>query len=55
LPLWIVGASRIGVPPQVNVMGTLLFMVGVLYAIAAVIAGRRKDAHEMPPPVLSKG
>jgi spermidine/putrescine transport system permease protein len=54
LPLWIVGASRIGVPPQVNVMGTLLFMVGVLYVVGAVIAGRRKEKL-IAPPVLSKG
>jgi spermidine/putrescine transport system permease protein len=29
-PLWVYGASRIGVPPQVNVMGTLIFAVAVL-------------------------
>ena len=27
-PLWVYGASRIGVPPQVNVMGTILFASG---------------------------
>ena len=54
LPLWIVGASRIGVPPQVNVMGTLLFMLGVLYVVATLIAGRSKE-DAIPPPVLSKG
>ncbi len=26
-PLWVYGASRTGVPPQVNVMGTLIFAV----------------------------
>ena len=29
-PLWVYGASRTGVPPQVNVMGTLIFLFGVL-------------------------
>ena len=29
-PIWVYGATRIGVPPQVNVIGTLLFLAGVL-------------------------
>ena len=32
-PLYVYGASRIGIPPQVNVMGTLIFMFGVLLAV----------------------
>ncbi len=40
---WVYGASRIGVPPQVNVIGTLIFMVGVTYA-AIVFFRTRKDA-----------
>ena len=28
-PLWVYGASRIGVPPQVNVMGTLIFLIAI--------------------------
>jgi spermidine/putrescine transport system permease protein len=42
-PVWVWGTSRIGVPPQVNVMGTLIFSIGVIYAIAAVIRGRLAD------------
>jgi spermidine/putrescine transport system permease protein len=34
-PLWIWGATRVGLPPQVNVMGTLIFMTGVLIAVAS--------------------
>jgi spermidine/putrescine transport system permease protein len=41
-PLWVVGASRIGVPPQVNVMGTLIFMLGVAYVIVSVLRGRER-------------
>ena len=37
-PLWVYGASRIGIPPQVNVMGTLIFAVGI---VIAVISARR--------------
>lgn len=40
-PLWIFGASRIGVPTQVNVMGTLIFMIGVIYVIVALVRERR--------------
>jgi spermidine/putrescine transport system permease protein len=43
-PLWVYGASRIGVPPQVNVMGTLIFAFGVIAAMAGAISGRRKQA-----------
>ena len=36
-PLWVFGATRLGVPPQVNVMGTLIFVGGVLIAISSVL------------------
>ncbi|GAA3196703.1 ABC transporter permease [Actinocorallia longicatena] len=41
-PLWIYGSTRTGTPPQVNVMGTLIFAVGVLIAIVNVISARRR-------------
>jgi spermidine/putrescine transport system permease protein len=31
-PTWVFGASRLGVPPQVNVWGSILFGVGILLA-----------------------
>jgi spermidine/putrescine transport system permease protein len=34
-PLWIWGATRVGLPPQVNVMGTLIFLAGVLLAVVS--------------------
>ncbi|MEU8797040.1 ABC transporter permease [Spirillospora sp. NPDC048819] len=37
-PLWIYGSTRTGTPPQVNVMGTLIFAVGV---VIAVLSARR--------------
>jgi spermidine/putrescine transport system permease protein len=40
-PIWVFGATRIGLPPQVNVMGTLLFAVGILVAALNVILGSR--------------
>lgn len=41
-PLWVYGASRVGVPPQVNVMGTLIFGFGVLLAVTGAVANRKK-------------
>lgn len=32
-PLWVFGATRLGVPPQVNVIGTLLFVSGASVAL----------------------
>lgn len=43
LPLWIYGVSRFGVPAQVNVIGTLIFAIGVLYVAVMMIRGRRED------------
>ena len=43
-PLWIWSVSRQGLPPQVNVMGSIIFAVGVLFAIANSIVSRRRAA-----------
>ncbi|MCB0864795.1 MAG: ABC transporter permease [Solirubrobacterales bacterium] len=40
-PLWVYGSVKVGIPPQVFAMGTLIFTAGVLIAIAGLIAGRR--------------
>jgi spermidine/putrescine transport system permease protein len=44
-PLWIWGATRVGLPPQVNVMGTLIFLTGALIAVASGVRARprRRD------------
>jgi spermidine/putrescine transport system permease protein len=41
-PLWVFGAQRIGFPPTVNVMGTILFSAGIIAALANVLAQRRR-------------
>jgi len=33
-PLWVYGATRLGVPPQVNVIGTFIFLTGALIAVS---------------------
>jgi len=43
-PLWIWGSTRVGIPPQVNVMGTLIFLAGVLIAVVSSVRGRRRTA-----------
>ena len=43
-PTWVYGATRIGVPPQVNVWGAILFGGGVLLAGLNLVKGRRSAA-----------
>lgn len=43
-PLWVVGVSRVGVPPQVNVMGTLIFVFGAALAVANLFLQKRTGA-----------
>lgn len=40
-PLWVYGSTREGVPPQVNVMGTLIFAVGIGVALLNLALQRR--------------
>ncbi len=30
-PLWVYGVSRLGVPPEVNVLGTLIFVIAAIH------------------------
>jgi spermidine/putrescine transport system permease protein len=41
-PLWVYGAVKVGIPPQVFVMGTLIFAGGVLLAVTNVVLQRKK-------------
>ncbi|MDQ3766676.1 MAG: ABC transporter permease [Actinomycetota bacterium] len=47
-PLWIYGASRFGIPAQVNVMATLIFLLGVGYVIISLLSERRRSAAPDP-------
>jgi spermidine/putrescine transport system permease protein len=49
-PLWVYGASRIGIPPQVNVMGSLIFGIALLGVVAWVFLARRSLASVGPLP-----
>ena len=57
-PLWVAGASRFGVPPEVNVMGTIVFVTGVTLAVLSVLVQRgrsREIAEDMAPAVRGTG
>ena len=43
-PIWVYGATKIGIPPQVNVMGTLLFVAGIVLALANALVQRARSA-----------
>ncbi len=41
-PVWVYGATRIGIPPQVFVFGTAIFAVGILCALASIVVARKQ-------------
>ena len=43
-PLWVYGAVRIGIPPQVFAMGTLIFLGGIVLAVLNALWQRRRPA-----------
>jgi spermidine/putrescine transport system permease protein len=44
-PLFVWGAARVGAPPQVNVIGTVIFIVAVTAMLANVIYQRRREVR----------
>jgi spermidine/putrescine transport system permease protein len=42
-PLWVYGASRFGVPPEVNVLGTLIFAVALVAIVWQIRSLRAAD------------
>ena len=42
-PRYVFGATRFGIPGQVNVFGTIIFMIGVFYVIGSLIRMRRSS------------
>ncbi|HEX2140871.1 MAG TPA: ABC transporter permease [Candidatus Limnocylindria bacterium] len=45
-PLWVFGVSRLGVPPEVNVLGTLIFGIALLFIAIKVLTQRRRATTE---------
>jgi spermidine/putrescine transport system permease protein len=46
-PLWVYGASRLGIPPEVNVLGTLIFLVAFAF-IAVQLWTQRRQGRAAP-------
>jgi spermidine/putrescine transport system permease protein len=44
-PLFVWGAARVGAPPQVNVIGTAIFVIAVTAALVNVLYQRRKEVR----------
>jgi spermidine/putrescine transport system permease protein len=40
-PLWVFVASRVGIPPEVNVLGTLIFLVAIAFIIVQLWSQRQ--------------
>jgi len=44
-PLFVWGSARVGAPPQVNVIGTAIFVVALAAMIANVVLQRRREVR----------
>jgi spermidine/putrescine transport system permease protein len=40
-PLWVFGVSRLGIPPEVNVLGTLILLVALAFIVVQLWSQRR--------------
>lgn len=41
-PVWVYGATRVGIPPQVFVFGTGIFAIGIGFALMSIVISRRE-------------
>ena len=57
-PLWVYGASRIGIPPEVNALGTVFFLIAFAFIVVQIWAqrrgGREGEGAAAPIPVASR-
>jgi len=51
-PLWVVGVSRLGIPPEVNVLGTLILLLAFVGIGIQTWQGRRSGREEGGPVTL---
>jgi spermidine/putrescine transport system permease protein len=54
-PLWVFGASRIGIPPEVNVLGTLIFLIAFVFIGVQLWSQRRQAQAGEAVPVTVVG
>jgi len=50
-PLWVFGVSRLGIPPEVNVLGTLILLVAVAFIGVQIWSSRKAAAAAAARPV----
>lgn len=41
-PVWVYGATRVGIPPQVFVFGAAIFTVGIGFAVLSIVISKKK-------------
>jgi spermidine/putrescine transport system permease protein len=51
-PLWVVGVSRLGIPPEVNVLGTLILTIAFVLIGIQTWSARRSGRRETGPVTL---
>ena len=54
-PLWVFGVSRLGIPPEVNVLGTLIFLVAFVFIGVQLWGQRRQGRSGEAAPVTMVG
>lgn len=54
-PLWVFGVSRLGIPPQVNVLGTLVFLIAFVFIGIQYWSQRRAGRTAEAGPVTMVG
>jgi len=54
-PLWVYGVSRLGIPPEVNVLGTLIFLVAFAFIGVQLWGQRRQGGTGEAAPVTMVG
>ena len=47
-PLWVFGASRLGIPPEVNVLGTLILLIAFVFIAVQTWSGRAAVGGRRP-------
>ena len=54
-PLWVYGASRFGIPPEVNVLGTLILVIALLFIVVQLWSQRTagRSTEEAPPVTIA--
>ena len=43
-PLFVWGAARVAVPPQINVIGSMIFLIAIFLMVANIVIQRRRGA-----------